>query len=136
MTESELQAKFIGFLTSKKGYGAENLLIEFKIGVLLIDLLIVNKSKGDLFEVNKSKPENLALIEFKSKGYYPEQSIEQINTYLNAISDTTIPSFLVSSSESNAQSFDVFIVTKYGLQPIDIENFPSLNILRNQLQNK
>ena len=132
MTEIELQEKFIGYITTKKGYSAENLLIEFKVGVLRIDLLIVNKSKGDLFEVNKSKSENLALIEFKSKEYDPEQCIEQLNTYLNAIGDTKIPSFLVSSAESNTQGFDVFILTKYGLQQIDTENFPSFNNLQNQ----
>lgn len=138
MNETELQVNFNNFLKNKKGYPSDSLLNDYKVGVLRIDLVIVNQPSELFLSKEKTKPENLALIEFKSSSDYDEmQVILQIKKYKNALGNLNMPSFLVVNSGKNSSLvLEVFILTNYGFQKIDPLDFPSIDELSFELNKR
>lgn len=118
MNEQEVRHQFISYLKSKLNYQDNNLVLEKRIGAKVIDLLIQDNSK------------TLALVEFKGNVSDLDGAESQVRDYLDLIENANCPAFLVAGNDY------IYTLLSYGWQQISIDNFPSLNILRNQLQNK
>lgn len=83
----------------------------------------------DFLIVDPDNNERLAVIEVKRKFFDRSELVkEQLNTYRNAIGNTTIPAFLATPSEDNAAEhpFKIFKLRDDGeFEKIDLSLFPS-----------
>ncbi len=130
--ELNIREEFSKFLKTQKHYSTDDLVFEFVIEKMRIDLLIHNKSIKNNSVDLKSNP-YLALVEFKADGNNLDSATKQIKSYLEALNYPKLPCFLVIPSNNANEVFDVFLLTTYGLQQISKEHFPDITTLSNNL---
>lgn len=114
MKEEEIRNRFLEFLCNVLNYNQANFLIEKKINNKIIDLLIVQSTNDTI--------ETLAFIEFKKEISNETLIIQQLLDQKKGISQDSIYSFVVTSNET-------FVLLNYGLQKINIDDFPKLEKL-------
>lgn len=112
--EIEIVQRFRNYLIQNLGYSDTNLVIEKRIDNIIVDLLIIDNTSLDF------KP--IAIIEFKEEHATIDSTLSQIKKMAEVLKNPNIPAFLVHGQ-------NVYVLQSYGLQKIDLIDFPNLEKL-------
>jgi hypothetical protein len=123
---SKLEAEFSSYLKT----------LDYPLGSLIYEPRIKFGNRiyrPDFVVIDPENNDRLAIIEVKGNVLKSFDSVkEQLNSYRNAIGDTTIAAFLVTPSEAYVadHTFDLFQLNEDGnFEKIDIRLFPSFSAL-------